>query len=148
MIMGLEVKLVETEEDLQRTFDIREAVFVREQHVDRSEEYDEFEEVSYHFLALVDGQPAGACRWRKTEEGVKLERFATLSGFRKKGVGAKLTEASISHISTQYPNENVKLYLNAQLTAMSLYAKFGFEAEGPHFMECNIEHQKMSRDLR
>ncbi|TRX55949.1 GNAT family N-acetyltransferase [Fulvivirga sp. M361] len=145
--MDIEVRLIETDVDLKKAFAIREQVFIREQNIDRSDEYDEFEETSYHFLALVEGVPAGTCRWRKTAEGAKLERFATLSNFRKIGVGSQLLQKAISHISAQVSDDRMKMYLNAQVTAMPLYAKLGFTAEGQRFLECEIEHQKMSREI-
>ena len=73
--------------DLESVFNIREAVFVKEQEVPQEEEYDDFEESSTHFLAMVGNEPAGTARWRTTDKGIKLERFAVLKSFRGKGVG-------------------------------------------------------------
>lgn len=123
---------------LEEAFKIRRKVFVEEQEVDEREEY-EFEEESNHFIASVDGKFVGTARWRKTEKGVKLERFAILKEFRSAGVGSALVQAVISHI----PEEHQYLYLHAQLTAMGLYAKFGFIEEGPMFEEAGIKHFKM-----
>ena len=133
--------------DLEKAFTIRELVFIDEQKVDRTDEFDEFDDSSHHFLAMVDGIPAGTCRWRLTDEGYKLERFATLAQFRKKGVGGRLMEAMLQHITGHKASKANKLYLNAQIEAMPLYIKFGFEEEGERFIECGIQHQKMSRKL-
>ena len=145
--MNLKIKLVETSEEKEKAFSIREQVFIHEQHIDREDEYDQFEEASYHFLGLIDGEAVSTCRWRKTTEGIKLERFATLSQFRGKGVAGKLLQAAISHATDHFYPEKVKLYLNAQVTAIPLYAKFNFKEEGPRFLECDIEHQKMFREM-
>jgi predicted GNAT family N-acyltransferase len=72
------VEKITTEEGLKAAFQIRELVFVVEQEVDASEEYDEFEDTSIHFLAKLDGAPVGTARWRFTQNGVKMERFAVL----------------------------------------------------------------------
>ena len=72
------VEKITTEEGLQAAFQIRELVFVVEQEVDASEEYDEFEDSSIHFLAKLDSIPVGTARWRFTTNGVKMERFAVL----------------------------------------------------------------------
>ncbi len=123
---------------LAEAFKIRREVFVKEQEVDEAEEY-EFEEESTHFIALVEGEFGGTARWRITQNGVKLERFAVLSKFRSMGVGSKLVEAVVADI----PNDHHYLYLHAQITAMGLYAKFGFETEGDEFIEAGIRHYKM-----
>jgi predicted GNAT family N-acyltransferase len=129
--------------EMQQVFAIREAVFVKEQHVRAEDEYDEFETSSHHFLAFCDGTPCGAARWRTTSNGVKLERFAVLAGFRGKGVGQALVRTVLDDVLSRQPEPIESIYLNAQLTAMPLYAKFGFKAVGPMFEECGIQHYKM-----
>ena len=66
---------------LDEAFVIRRKVFVDEQHCPPDLEYQN-DDVSTHFLAKCDGVPCGAARWRKTENGIKLERFAVLPEFR------------------------------------------------------------------
>jgi predicted GNAT family N-acyltransferase len=125
-------------EELEKVFAIRKTVFVEEQNCPPELEW-EHEEESVHFLALMDNQPCGACRWRKTENGYKLERFAVLQEFRGKRIGQALVAAALSDL----PEDADYIYLNAQLTAMPLYARFGFVAEGPQFEEAGIQHFKM-----
>ncbi|GAB2554888.1 GNAT family N-acetyltransferase [Spirosoma areae] len=129
--------------DLESAFAIRRQVFVEEQRVSAREEYDEFETTSTHFLAYLDGTPAGTARWRRTSNGVKLERFAVLAGFRGKGVGKALVRAVLDDVFSQQPEPIERIYLNAQVTAMPLYAGFGFVAVGPMFEEAGIQHYKM-----
>jgi predicted GNAT family N-acyltransferase len=132
------VKNITDQTILEEAFKIRRKVFVEEQEVDESEEY-EFEQESIHFIAEIKGTYVGTARWRKTEKGVKLERFAVLNEYRSMGVGSALLQSIIKHI----PSENMYLYLHAQLTAMNLYAKFGFTQVGPMFVEADIKHYKM-----
>lgn len=129
---------------LQEAFGIREKVFVGEQGVERAEEFDQFEDTAYHFLAISKAHgPCGTARWRFTEEGVKLERFAVIPQARKKGVGKALLSALVKDINS-HPNTNQKpLYLHAQITAVPLYQRFGFSITGPEFQECGITHCKM-----
>lgn len=127
-----------TKEELEQVFAIRKTVFVEEQNCPPELEW-EHEEESVHFLALMDNQPCGACRWRKTDHGYKLERFAVLKEFRGKRIGQALVAAVLSDL----PEDAHYVYLNAQLTAMPLYARFGFVAEGPQFEEAGIQHFKM-----
>jgi predicted GNAT family N-acyltransferase len=139
----ISVEKVLSKEQLDTVFKIREEVFVLEQEVDPAEEYDEFEDISIHFLAKSEGQPAGTARWRFTDKGIKLERFAVLKPMRGKGVGQALVKTVIEDIAANPQSKGRKLYLHAQLDAMPLYEKFGFKKVGEMFEECNILHYKM-----
>ncbi|MDO9551743.1 MULTISPECIES: GNAT family N-acetyltransferase [Rhodonellum] len=141
--MNISVEKVQTEEQLNTIFKIREDVFVVEQEVDPAEEYDEFENTSTHFLAKIEGEPAGTARWRFTQNGVKLERFAVLKPMRGKAVGQALVKAVVEDIASHESAKGKLLYMHAQLTAIPLYEKFGFKKTGPMFEECNIQHFKM-----
>ena len=140
------VEKVAIKKDLDAVFQIRETVFVKEQEVSPEEEYDEYESLSSHFLARVDGAPAGTARWRNTDKGIKLERFAVLKSMRGRGVGQALVKAVLEDISAQAENDGKLLYLHAQLTAVPLYEKFGFRKDGELFWECNIAHYAMKRN--
>lgn len=121
---------------------IRYEVFVQEQKVDEREEYDEFEEEAQHFLALADNRAAGTARWRKTEKGYKLERFAVLENFRKSGVGSALVQAVLEEV-LPLRKAGELIYLHAQVQALPFYARLGFEAFGEEFVEAEILHRKM-----
>ncbi|MEQ9006871.1 MAG: GNAT family N-acetyltransferase, partial [Ekhidna sp.] len=83
--MTYRVTLVTTDELKKKAFEIREEVFVVEQQVSREEEFDEFEDESYHFVALDENDdPIGSARWRYTEKGIKLERFTAKKEWRGK----------------------------------------------------------------
>lgn len=135
---NIEVKKVTGPADLEIVFAIRRKVFVEEQNCPPELEW-EFEDESTHFLGTVNSVPAGAARWRKTEKGFKLERFAVLREFRGYGMGKALVQTVLS----QLPKDADYIYLNAQLTAIGLYEKFGFVKEGDQFEEAGIQHFKM-----
>jgi predicted GNAT family N-acyltransferase len=137
------VEKITTEEGLKAAFQIRELVFVVEQEVEAAEEYDEFETTSVHFLAVLEGAPVGTARWRFTSNGVKMERFAVLKEARCKGVGQALVAAVLKDIEMHPDGKGKKRYLHAQIHAMPLYAKFGFQQVGEQFEECAILHYKM-----
>ena len=140
----IEVKKINSSSDMDRAYSIREKVFVEEQQVSKEEEYDEFEDIATHFLATdEDGNACGTARWRFTDKGIKLERFAVLKECRGRGVGSGLVKKVLDDV-LQHPDTNNKLiYLHAQLTAVPLYEKFGFRKEGEQFDECGIQHYKM-----
>lgn len=141
--MRLTVEKITDKESLNQAFRIRNLVFVIEQEVDAAAEYDEFEEVSSHFLVRLDGEPIGTARWRFTEYGVKLERFAVLKEARGKGVGQALVAAVLDDVNSNPKAKGKTKYLHSQLAAIPLYAKFGFEKVGDLFEECTIQHYKM-----
>ncbi len=136
----IEVNKVSDPKTLETVFAIRREVFVGEQNCPPELEW-EHEEESTHFLAKVDGVPAGASRWRKTENGYKLERFAVLKPFRGLGVAQKLVQTVLDDL----PADADYIYLNAQLLAIGLYEKFGFVKTGPQFEEAGIQHFKMEK---
>ncbi len=136
--MSIQIIQIANPQDLQVAWDIRKDVFVVEQGCPEDIEW-EFEEESTHFLALLDGKPVGTARYRTTEKGIKLERFAVVKNFRYKGVAAAL----IMRILVEIGSKPERVYLHAQLSAAGLYLKFGFKPSGPNFWEGGIEHVKM-----
>jgi predicted GNAT family N-acyltransferase len=136
----IRVNKVTDPEILEKVFAIRREVFVGEQNCPPELEW-EFEDESNHFLATVDGEPAGASRWRKTDKGYKLERFAVLKKFRGIGIGQELVKAVLADL----PPDATYIYMHAQLSAISLYEKFNFEKIGDEFEEAGIRHYKMVR---
>jgi predicted GNAT family N-acyltransferase len=139
----IDILQISSPADLDVAFTIRRKVFVDEQNVSAEEEYDEFETTSTHFLARVDSVSCGTARWRRTSNGVKLERFAVLKEYRGKGVAKALVQAVLNDVFSQQPEPIERIYLHAQVSAMPLYAGFGFIPVGPIFDEAGIQHQKM-----
>ncbi|WP_297335755.1 GNAT family N-acetyltransferase [Algoriphagus sp.] len=141
--MSLLVEKVTGNKGLELAFKIRREVFVDEQGVNPEDEYDEFEGESVHFLASKDGKPVGTARWRFTDYGIKMERFAVRKEARGKGVGEALVTAVLRDIMVHPEAKGKKRYLHAQLQAVPLYSKFGFQKVGDMFEECAIQHYKM-----
>jgi predicted GNAT family N-acyltransferase len=134
----LQVTKITDQAQLEQAFLIRRTVFVDEQNCPPELELAN-EKESTHFLATIDHQPCGACRWRKTDKGYKLERFAVLKEYRGKRVGQALLAAVLDDL----PEDANYIYLNSQLGAVGLYSKFGFTKEGDQFEEAGIQHFKM-----
>ena len=141
-----EVHKITRPEELQAAFAVRREVFMKEQKVSEEDEFDVFDLTSTHFLAYDPaGNPCGTARWRKTEQGIKLERFAVLKTCRGQGVGALLLQHVLEDI-TQYPElPDQTIYLHAQTAAVDFYQKYGFRKVGDLFYECEIPHYKMEK---
>tara|TARA_B000000460_G_C21350404_1_gene320957 strand:+ start:231 stop:656 length:426 start_codon:yes stop_codon:yes gene_type:complete len=136
--MEIKVHLATTQQELEHVREIREKVFIMEQNVPEDVEIDQYEDSSNHIVALLDEEFIGTARWRKTQDGIKLERFAVLKEKRGLGIGKKLVEFILEKIK----NEPF-VYLHAQDHVISFYKKFGFNPVGNHFYEGGISHQKM-----
>lgn len=129
--------------ELDEALAVRHTVFVLGQNVPADLENDAHDRTdATHYLARTDeGKPCGAARWRVTQQGVKLERFAVLEAYRNQQVGAALLAAVVQDVRAQYPEATV--YLNAQLPAVRFYERHGFEKVGEKFVEADIEHYQM-----
>jgi len=123
---------------LAQALTIRDTVFVQEQGCPADLEH-EHDDIAVHFLAAINGIPAGAARWRRTEAGFKLERFAVLPAFRGKGIATAL----ISAVLADLPPEAIYIYLHAQADAVPVYEQNGFAKSGDAFEEAGIRHFKM-----
>jgi predicted GNAT family N-acyltransferase len=134
----IQILKINNQEDLQKAIAIRDEVFVKGQNVPAHLEH-ENDDISHHFLAVFNDKAAGAARWRKTDAGYKLERFAVLPEARGNGIAAVMIKAVLGDI----PKEANYIYLNAQLEAIPLYERAGFVKEGPQFEEAGIAHFKM-----
>jgi predicted GNAT family N-acyltransferase len=124
---------------LNIALNIRREVFVEEQQIDSSLEFDGMDNNCEHYLLYSDKVPIATSRLRKTNEGLKIERFAVLKNYRNVGFGKLLLDKIL--------NDNLKtgerIYLNSQNSALSFYKKNGFKIIGDKFYEAGIEHYKM-----
>ncbi|GIX30719.1 MAG: hypothetical protein KatS3mg124_1191 [Porticoccaceae bacterium] len=119
---------------------IREAVFVAEQGFAAAGEFDAADPQARHWLAWVDGRPAGTVRL----VGERVGRLAVLPQYRRQGVGSALLRAAIAAAKGA---GLTRLVLHAQLPAVDFYRRFGFEPRGEPFPEDGVPHQAMALDL-
>ena len=115
---------------------LRQAVFVREQGIDPTLEYDDHDAAARHYLVYHGPEPVATARWRETEKGIKLERFAVLADYRRHGLGARLLAAVLKNV---LPLQKT-VYLHAQESAVSFYERNGFVKAGDAFTEAGIVH--------
>lgn len=121
--------------------DIRRSVFIEEQSVSQQEEWDGRDGECRHFLALKDGLPVGTARLLPDAH---IGRVAVLAEARGLGVGVALMRAAIDSARRQgLP----AVELAAQTHALDFYARLGFEAYGPAFLDAGIPHRNMRLSL-
>jgi predicted GNAT family N-acyltransferase len=122
----------------KQAFAIRRKVFVEEEGVDPALEYDH-EEEAHHYLLLLGGKALATARWRETEKGIKLERFAVLPEFRNRGLGGIILKEVINDVVPL----GKPIYLHSQLRAVPFYERHGFVKEGAVFYEADMGHYYM-----
>ncbi|GIO18794.1 acetyltransferase [Oceanobacillus oncorhynchi subsp. incaldanensis] len=140
-------KIVTEEQDLQKVFEIRKEIFVKEQEVSEDEEFDAFDSLDAdcnHILVYYDNKPVGTGRVRAVEEVGKLERICILKPYRKYGLG-KVIVQSLEEIVLQKGLTRAKLH--GQTHAEGFYHKLGYETVSDEFLEDGIPHYLMVKQF-
>ena len=121
---------------------IREAVFIREQHVPESLEWDEHDQQAVHFLAIGPGDISAGCI-RLLPSG-QISRLAVLEQFRNQDIGSALLAAAENEARSRGMDE---IFLHAQTQATHFYENAGFTVSGGIFLEADIPHRQMFKEL-
>jgi predicted GNAT family N-acyltransferase len=149
------VRVAEDPADREACFAVRKEVFVAEQGVDETIEYDAYDAVAVHVLAVrEDGAPLGTGRLLHGEAAVtktgadpsvgSLGRLAVARAARGLGVGVALVRA-IEDAARARGLTAVDLH--AQTHALGFYERLGYAAYGPEFPDAGIPHRAMRRTL-
>ena len=139
---GLCLKPVTNPLDQWHVINIRHEVFTNEQNTsfeDTEVLSEELESTTY--LITLNETPIGTIRYRHTDEGYKIERFAILKNYRQKGYGKQAFSFLTDLIGARF--NPCKVYFNAQEYLIHYYEKLGFVYEGEIFLEVGIKHIKM-----
>ncbi|MGC0404050.1 putative GNAT family N-acyltransferase [Streptomyces sp. SAI-126] len=150
-----EVRIAEDPADRESCFAVRKEVFVGEQGVPEDIEYDSYDAVAVHVLAVrEDGVPLGTGRLLYGEAAAgktggevsvgSLGRLAVTREARGLGVGAALV-AAVEDAARARGLTAVDLH--AQTHALGFYERLGYEAYGPEFPDAGIPHRAMRRVL-
>jgi predicted GNAT family N-acyltransferase len=139
MLISIESFSSDDTDKMQDAYSIRNTVFVEEQHVPKHIEYDTLDSKCVHYVVYWDEIPCTTVRWRETEEGIKLERFAVLKKYRGKSLAALLLKIVLDELL----KSKKKIYLHSQDSAAEFYKRYGFFVEGDSFTEADIVHYKM-----
>lgn len=122
--------------------DVRRAVFIAEQQVPASLEWDEFDAVSLHALAQ-DALGHAIGTGRLLPDG-HVGRMAVMRNWRGRGVGGGILEFLADCARRR---GDTLLHLDAQTHAIGFYERHGFVAHGEVFPDAGIPHRRMTRKL-
>lgn len=123
---------------------IRQKVFVEEQKF--VNEFDDKDDVSFHFVIYKNGIAAGTARMF-TEDGGEsfhIGRVAVLPEYRKDGFGSKLVKAALKKASELGAKKAV---LSAQCRVQHFYESLGFSASGEIYYDEYCPHVHMEKSL-
>lgn len=142
------VKLVETEEELEAAINVRMRVFVVEQQIPAEEELDDADATATHAVAFSDGRVIGTGRMLLVEgdaEGTcRVGRMAVDQEWRRHGVGGLILQCLEDAARAQGMTHCL---LHAQEYVKSFYARHGYREQGDVFLEVDIPHVEMVKEL-
>lgn len=124
---------------------IRETVFVIEQGF--SEEFDEIDKKSIHFLVKVNNKRAATARIFKSDNSDTkwtVGRFAVLKEYRGTGLGSFLMKKVEEKIKEQCGNV---AELSAQKQAEKFYLSLGYTPMGDIYYDQHAPHIHMEKEL-
>ena len=144
----IEVKLVETEAELEGAINVRMRVFVVEQQIPPEEELDEADATATHAIALHGGQIVGTGRMLLVDgddEGAcRIGRMAVDREWRRHGVGGQI----LVFLEEQARRKGLThCLLHAQEYVKAFYTGHGYVERGDVFMEAGIPHVEMIKEL-
>jgi predicted GNAT family N-acyltransferase len=121
---------------------VRRQVFIIEQKIPESEEWDDADENSSHVLAFSKKRDVvGTGRLEPTG---KIARLAVVGEYRGQGVGSAMLIRLVEEARQRGFDQ---VYLHAQTHALNFYKKFGFVSDEEIFSEGGIPHVVARLDL-
>ncbi|MBO7178981.1 MAG: GNAT family N-acetyltransferase [Clostridia bacterium] len=143
-----EFKFVKTQDDLEKSLNIRRNVFINEMGVPESIELDGFDTLTSHckhILVLYNGVTIGTARCNLiSETELKIQRFCFLPEYRKSGYGKLLLE----FIEREFSDKGYHyFFLEAKFSVHEFYEKCGYKKASDIFIEANVPHIKMEKSL-
>lgn len=137
----IEIRLIANETELSQMFYLRWLVLRKPLGMALGTEQDQYEENSFHLVAVFGDRIIGSARLRKESEELGIISFvAVLPEFRNQGIGTKLIEKLIEKAQ----QENLQVVrLKSRVTAIEFYKKIGFSEQGELFNYLTIPHINM-----
>jgi predicted GNAT family N-acyltransferase len=139
------LRWAEGEADLQGAFAVRQRVFCTEQGVPVEIEIDEYDDEALHLVALAPGgEIIGTLRLVFAGESVKVGRVAVDRSWRRRAIASRMLSMALAEAAGRGA---LRARLAAQVEAVELYRRAGFEICSDTFEEVGIPHVWMDRAL-
>ena len=139
------IKIVETPEEWAGALAVRFRVFVDEQNVPQEEELDAQDATATHAIAIHRGHVVGTGRmYQQDVATARIGRMAVDQSYRRLGVGSEL----LDYLEGLARAQGVRrALLHAQEYVKQFYAGHGYREHGAVFLEANIRHVEMRKEL-
>jgi predicted GNAT family N-acyltransferase len=143
--LGIEIRRLRTQAELEEALQLRHEVFCLEQGVPTSEERDGRDRSgALHLIALIDGEIVATCRLVFVGNTVQFSRLAVKRSARRRGIASALLKLTDDESRARGA---ARIVLHAQTYARSLYDQAGYVPRGREFVEAEIEHIAMEKLL-
>jgi predicted GNAT family N-acyltransferase len=139
------IKVASNPEEMEHVFQMRDEVFVHEQHLTNDARFDPDDRRSIHYLAYLDDQPVGTGRLTMIKREAQVAWVAVRVPYRQSGIGKAVMIAILERARDE---EADYVVLNAQSHALEFYSRLGFESMGHEFTMAGIPHQVMMLGLK
>jgi predicted GNAT family N-acyltransferase len=116
---------------------IRRSVFIEEQQVPESKEWDDEDSSALHIIVIKKGETVATARL--TQKG-KIGRMSVLKAHRNQGIGSMML-VELINAAKQRGLQDIKLW--SQTHAQAFYKKHAFIACGNEFLDAGIPHIEM-----
>mgnify|MGYP000220978504 CR=1 FL=1 len=141
----IDVEVYRTDKPIHAAHEVRRSVFVEGQDVPEAHEFDGNDQEAILVVARVNNEVVGTARFRSPEPGVgNVEKVAVREAHRGTGVGRAIME----RMDAIGREEGVStLSLHAQTHAEEFYEKLGYETVSDVYMQVDIPHVTMEKQL-
>jgi predicted GNAT family N-acyltransferase len=135
---NIDIAIVSFSDKKAEITSVRRVVFIEEQNVPESIDFDGSDPDFIHVLATdKNGRPIGTARINNKG---RIGRMAVLKNYRRQGIGRKMIQALMNY---GRKNSITDFHVSSQVTAVGFYKKMGFEPFGEEFLEAGIMHINM-----
>ncbi len=147
--MNMDICKVADTDMLERCLSIRYRVFSVEKGVPREVDVDAndcLQGPCTHFLIRYQNADAGTIRCLRTANGiVRVQRFCFLKAYRGLGLGKQV----MAYVEDYFRTQGFSVIeMDAKYDVCGFYEKCGYKIVSDVFMEVNIKHVKMMKELK
>lgn len=148
-IMQIKISVVNNQEDFEEVKNLRNEVFVKEQKVDPDIEFDDYDDLNrddvIHIVAKQNNEVVASLRLLlEKNKKIIVGRVVVKETHRKQGIGLKIMNYAEKYA---FNNGYKLLELGAQTYALPFYENCGYTAFGDIFLDANIEHRMMRKEI-
>lgn len=135
------IRSLENQIEREQMFSLRWLVLRKPLGKDKGTEQDEYEDESFHLIAIYNNILIGCARLRMISAKIgSINYVAVLPEFQNQGIGSKI----VIKLIEQAKNENLEeLKLKSRFYCVDFYKKLGFKESGEPFDFLGICHIPM-----